>query len=169
MASAYIERIERKYRGRRHPYYFLTVRKGKIRKRKYIPFREVLSVMEVLEMNRKKKHKLKQEKSFKEPMEKNFFPKPLRFLLKSAGYSVRGSELKRGRNFMSKSAANVRFEMLDRESQKFVRSPANLLRMNSEACSLLKYRNRWGIKTSYNDCMAEVCSVDRITVMPAVS
>ncbi len=57
---------------------------------------------------------------------------------------------------MSSSAANVRFGMLDRESQEIVGSAANLLRLNVEACSLLKYRNRWGIKTSYNDCMSEV-------------
>ena len=138
-------------------YYYLTKRENGRKKRTYVPLRSVLTVMDMLE-NRKLKEKQKgsSEKSFKESSEISFFPKPMRFMLESAGYSIHGSTLKRGRNFMSKRAAAVRFEMLDSESREIVGSPENLLRLNVEACSLLKYRNRWGIKTSYNDCMAEV-------------
>ncbi len=157
MASAYVERIYRKYRGRRHPYYFLTLRDGKKRKRKYIPFLEVIAMMEFLEMEKRRKRQVKNtDKDVAESRDMSFFPKQMRFILKSAGYSIRGSTLKRGRNFMSKAAASVRFSMLEPECQNAVKSPENLLRLNREAYSLLKRRNRRGIKTSYQECMGEL-------------
>ena len=138
-------------------YYYIINRENGRKKRTYVPIRKVIAVMDMLEERRlKQKQKKIPEKSFKEPVEKSFFPKRMRFILKSAGYSIRGSTLKRGRNFMSKAATSVRFSMLEPECQVAVKTPENLLRLNREAHSLLKRRNRRGIKTSYRECMGEL-------------
>ncbi|MEI6424209.1 MAG: hypothetical protein WCP55_18480, partial [Lentisphaerota bacterium] len=122
-------------------YYYIISRENSRKKRTYVPLRKILDVMDMLEKRRlKERQKESPEKSFKEPMEKSFFPKQMRFILKSAGYSIRGSTLKRGRNFMSKAAASVRFSMLEPECQDAMKSPENLLRLNRGAYSLLKRR-----------------------------
>ena len=164
MASAYLERIDRRYRGRRHPYYFLTVRNNGRRKRKYIRFRDVLDVMDILEMQKRKKRQGKEpDRRVSEPRDRSFFPRHLKIILNAAGYSVCGSALERGKNFLSKSAARVRFGLLDRESRERVGSPENLLRINTEALSLLKRRNRYGMKTSYEQCVSDV--IDDFTMV----
>lgn len=161
MATAYIEKISKKHRGR-HSFY-LTVKRGGRRKRKYIPLWRIPTVIKILEMRKQNKSKRgKTDRPVSEPREKSFFTRPMRLMLESAGYSVHGSTLKKGKNFLSKSAASVRFGMLDQESREAVGTPENLLRINAEAHSLLKHRNRYGIKTNYQKCMTDVMEEEHV-------
>jgi hypothetical protein len=158
MATMRIERrsVKRKLAPPAFYYYLVTQDKGN-RKRMYIRLRNVLGMMDMVERERRRtKMKESTAKAGSGPREKTFFQKTLRLVLESAGYSTYGSTLKRGKSYMSKQATGVRFAMLDRESQEMVGSPENLLKINGEANSLLKRRNRYGIKTNYNQCMQNV-------------
>ena len=48
------------------------------------------------------------------------------------------------------------------ESKEIIGSPENLLRINTEALSLLKHRNRYAIKTNYEQCMSDVMGGPRV-------
>ena len=156
MATMYIEKRKVKSKLGFDTYYYLTVQEKKQKKRTYIPLRKVSAVMDLLEMRKPRKKRTEPDKAVNEPREKSFYPKSLKFILESAGYGVFGPKLRRGKKFLSKSAARVRFDLLDKESREMIGSPGNLLRINMEALSLLKRRNRYGMKTSYQKCMIAV-------------
>ena len=173
MATIHIER--RRVKRKLAPpsfYYYLVTRENGRRKRTYVPLLRVLDVMEMLE-KRKVEKQNKKERSAKDSsgsFGKRFYFEPLRHIMQSAGYQLQGARMHICWNkFLTKAAASVRFSMLDPKYQAAVGSSKNLLMLNRKAYSLLKRRNSYGIKTSYLECMSEVCTLEQSTVTPAVS
>ncbi len=164
MATVYIEKIGRGFRRCRQVSYYLTLKKGGKRKRRYLPKRKVPAMMALIESRKKKSRTVKSPELMNGiHMEKSFYPKPLRFMLENlAGYSVRGSKLKRGKSFMTMDAAAARFAMLDRELREVVGTPENLLEICRKANSLLKRRNRMGIRTTYDECMQNITEENHV-------
>jgi hypothetical protein len=159
MATMYIERRREKRKLKPDSfYYYLTVQEKTRKKRKYIPLGKVSGLMNMLERNRIKGKKTgRMKKAVDGNEEKGFYPEYLKHLIASAGYSIQGSKIKTcWKRFFTLAAASVRFSMLEPECQDAVKSPENLLRLNREAHSLLKRRNRRGIKTSFQECMGEL-------------
>ena len=160
MATMYIERQRKRRKCKLDAYYYyLTVQNGRQKKRTYIPLRKVLAVMAMLE-NRKLKEKYVKspEKVVDRHGGESFYPVSLKHIIKSAGYNIQGSRLRIcWKRFLTKAAASIRFTMLEPLCRDEVESPENLLCLNRKAYSLMKRRNRYAVKTSYNDCMAELC------------
>ena len=152
-------------------YYYLVTRENGRRKRTYVPLINVLVVMEMLGRRKlKNKHKERSAKVPSAPLEKRFYPEPLRHIMQSAGYKLQGARMHISwERFLTKAAASVRFSMLEPEYRIAVGSSENLLRLNRKAYSLLKRRNRYEVKTSYLECMSEVCTVEQSAVTSAVS
>lgn len=159
MATMYIERQRKRRKWKLDAYYYyLTVQENGQKKRTYIPLRKVLAVMDMLEARKlTEKQRENRKKLVDEHEGKSFYPDPLKYIIQSAGYNIKGSRLRIcWKRFLTKAAASVRFTMLEPLCRNAVKSPENLLLLNRKAYSLMKRRNRYGIKTSYNECMAEM-------------
>jgi hypothetical protein len=163
MATMCLERrrVKRKFAPDAY-YYYLTTRQGSLKKRTYIPLCKVADVMDMLKARRLngKRKTGPAGKDVDQPDDRRFYPESLRHIIASAGYNVQGSRIMIcWKRFLTKAAASVRFSLLEPEYQDAVGSPDNLLRLNTEAYSIMQRRNRNKIRTSYQDCMAELCPI----------
>lgn len=97
---------------------------------------------------------LKKLRSSKGPRgQKTYYPKPLINILKSLGYSVKGSEIRINRKrFLKYDAICLRFAMLDDRNKEVIGSPKNLLQVTKDAFSKLKSANSRKQKTTFEKC-----------------